>query len=184
MIETILIERMIYIFFMCAGMRCIRTVQEITRIQGQKKATSVLIALDTTLFLFVFRDVLVGEPNMIIFLTIAAGYIAGYYIGSYIEEKMALGKVEVSIKIGKEHSHKLARVLRENGFIFIQSKRYYSHKGKLRKMHEGIIYRKELPKLKKITEEFNIVGVVSDIKSTFGKEIFSTKEYLKINKEI
>ncbi|MCK5176257.1 MAG: hypothetical protein KAQ92_00900, partial [Candidatus Aenigmarchaeota archaeon] len=71
-----------------------------------------------------------------------------------------------------------------NGFIFIQSKRYYSHKGKLRKMHEGIIYRKELPKLKKITEEFNIVGVVSDIKSTFGKEIFSTKEYLKINKEI
>ena len=178
-----MIDRIIYVFIMCAGMRCIKTIQDITKIHGHRSITAILIALDTTLFLFVFRDVLVGELNILIFLAIAAGFIFGYYIGDYIENKMALGKVKITIKIAKSNSHKLASVLRENGFVFIQSKRYYSHKGKLRKIHEGIIYRNELPKLRNITKEFKIIGSVEDVKSTFGKKIISTKEYLELSEE-
>ena len=168
---------------MCVLMRCIKTVQDITKIQGQKKATAVLIAIDTTLFLLVFRDVLIGELSIPLFIAIASGYIVGYYLGDYIENKMALGKVKVTIKIGKSKSHELARVLKEHGFIFTQSKRHYNHNGKLRKLHEGIIYRNELPTLKRITKKFNFVASIEDVKGTFGKRLINTKEYLELSKE-
>jgi len=163
-------------------MRSIKTIQSITQIGGHKTITAFLLAMETLIFLLVFKNVITGELTIFVIIAVTAGYVLGYLIGSYIEDKMALGKVIITIKIAKEKSEKLAIVLRDNGFIFIQSKRFYSHKGKLRKIHQGIIYRKELPHLKSITKDFNIVASVENIKSTFGKKIISAKDYLDLDK--
>lgn len=174
-----MILRLIIIFGLCMVIRTIKTVQKINEISGQKTITAILIGLDTTLFLLVFNNLLSGDLNAYLVLSMALGYIAGYYLGAYIEEKMALGQVEVTIKISKEDSKELFKVLKANGFIFTRSQRVYSHKNKPRKIYQGIIYRKELPKLKKILEEFSFIAYVEPIKSIFGKKIVSSDEYLK-----
>ena len=177
-----MILRLAYIFLMCGVMRCIKTIQSITQIGGHKAITAFLIAMETLIFLLVFKNVITGDLTVLIIVAVIAGYVLGYLIGSYIEDKMALGKVIVTIKIAKEKSKDLSKVLKEHGFIFIQSKRFYSHKGKLRKIHQGIIYRKELPHLKAITKDFNIVASIENLKDTFGKKIISSKDYLDLDK--
>lgn len=171
--------RLAYIFVMCILIRCIKTIQNLTQISGQKFVTAVLIAIDTIFFLLIFKNVLTGELTYGLILAVASGYIVGFYIGTYMEEKMALGKVKVTIKIAKEKSIELFETLNEEGFIFTRSKRHYTHTGKLRKYYEGVIYRKELPKLKNLTKDFKAVFVVENIKSTFGKPIYTAKEYQK-----
>jgi len=175
----LMIERLLFIYFACVIIRSIKTVQKINEILGHKIVTAFTIGLDTILFLLVFKDLLSGDLTIWLILSMSLGYITGYYLGSFIEDRMALGKVTVTIKIAKENAPKLAKKLKEEGFIFIQSKRFYSHRGKLRKLFQGLIYRKELPKLKKITKEFKVIGIVENVKSTFGKEMFSSEEYLK-----
>ncbi len=172
------ITRLTYIFLMCILIRCIKTIQNITQIAGQKFVTAVLIALDTVFFLLIFKTLLTGDLSASLIFTVSLGFIVGYYIGSYIEEKMALGKVKVTIKVAKERSSELFESLNEEGFIFTRSTRHYTHRGKLRKYYEGIIYRKELPKLKETTKGFNALFIIENIKDTFGKKIFTSKEYL------
>ncbi|PLW79540.1 hypothetical protein C0585_07140 [Candidatus Woesearchaeota archaeon] len=174
-----MIERILFIYFACVIIRSIKTVQKINEILGHKIVTAFTIGLDTILFLFVFKNLLSGDLTIWLILAMASGYISGYYLGAFIEDRMALGKVMVTIKIAKENAPKLAKKLKEGGFIFIQSKRFYSHRGKLRKLFQGLVYRKELPKLKKVTKEFKVLGIVENVKSTFGKEMFSSEEYLK-----
>lgn len=99
--------------------KSISTVKSIVRIGGHKFMTMTLIAIDTILFVFIFNDVLSGELSLPIVLSLVGGYLVGYYIGTLIEEKMALGKVFVTIKIAKKDSHDLADRLKQNGFIFI-----------------------------------------------------------------
>ena len=172
-----------YIFLMCMIMRCVKTIQNITQIGGYKTITAFLLAIETLILLLVFKNVITGELTILVITAVIAGYVLGYLVGSYIEDKMALGKVMITIKIAREKSKKLAEALRDNGFIFIQSKSFYSHKGKLRKIHQGIIYRKELPKLKAITKDFQIVASVENLKDTFGKKIISSKDYLDLDKQ-
>lgn len=177
------ITRLSYIFFMCILIRCIKTIQNITQISGQKFVTALLIALDTVFFLLIFKNLLTGELTTELIFTVSLGFIVGYYIGSYIEERMALGKVKVTIKIPKEKSIDLFETLNQQGFIFTRSTRHYTHRGKLRKYYEGVIYRRELPKLKEATKGFNALFIIENIKDTFGKKILTSKEYLSYHKQ-
>ena len=178
-----MILRVIYIFVMCIFIRGIKTIQNISQVLGHKMLSASLIGVDTVLFLLVFKDVMSGDMSVPIVLAMAFGYIAGYYLGSIVEDKIALGHVFITLKVAKENSRNISNLLKQNGFIFITSKRYYSHKGKFRKLHKGIIHRRDLPKLKHILHEQNIVGIVENVKETFGKRIISTKEYLEVEKD-
>jgi len=171
--------RLIYIFILCVLIRSIKTVQNISQNSGHKALSAVLIALDTTFFLLVFKDVITNELTTSVIASVALGYVVGYFIGTFIEERIALGKVVITIKIPKEKSPELAKILKDNGFVFIQSKRYYSHKGKLKKILHGVIYRKELPKLKKIVKGLPIIATVEHVKDTFGRKMVSSKQYLE-----
>ncbi|MFH0832307.1 MAG: hypothetical protein V1900_01105 [Candidatus Aenigmatarchaeota archaeon] len=177
-----MIIELIQLFVLSVIIRSIKTIEDITQIGGHKTITAFLIVIETVFFLYVFRAIVLSDLNLFLLVAVAGGYVAGYYLGSIIEDKMALGKLIVTIKISKSHSKHLSKILRDNGFVFIQSKRFYTHKGKLRKIHQGIIYRKELPKLKHITKDLPIIATVEDVKSTFGKKIISSKDYLEANK--
>ena len=133
--------------------------------------------------MLVFKDVLTNDLTIPVMLAVAIGYMVGYLLGTFIEEKIALGKAVVTIKIRKSKSPELAKILKENGFQFIQSKRHYSAKGKLKKIFQGVVYRKELPKLKVITKDLPIIATVEQVKATFGREMIKAKDYLEIEKE-
>ena len=178
-----MIERLVFIFLMCLGIRSIGTVQKINEIAGHKRIAALLIGVDTILFLLVFKNLITGELTLPVVFSMALGYIGGYFLGTFIEEKMALGKVLVTIKISKRYSKDLFKVLNDNGFVFVRTKRVYTHKNKPKKIYQGIIYRKELPKLKSILKDFKILAYVEPIKTTFGQNIVSSKEYLQDNKE-
>lgn len=175
--------RLLMVFVACVGINAIKTVRKITEINGHKRVAAILIGIDTLLFMLVLKDFITNELSVAIVISMAVGYSIGYLIGSLVEEKMALGKVKVTIKIPKRESKKLWRKLNENGFVFIRTQRVYSHKNKPRKIYEGVIYRKELQKLRKILRDFNIVASVHPVKMNFGKRILSSNEYLKIRKE-
>ncbi|MCD6398791.1 MAG: hypothetical protein J7L08_02615 [Candidatus Aenigmarchaeota archaeon] len=174
-----MIERLVFIFLMCLGIRAIGTVQKINEIAGHKRIAAFLIGVDTILFLLVFKNLITGELTLPVVFSMALGYIGGYFLGTFIEEKMALGKVLVTIKISKRYSKDLFKVLNDNGFVFVRTKRVYTHKNKPKKIYQGIIYRKELPKLKSILKDFKILAYVEPIKTTFGQNIISSKEYLR-----
>ena len=171
------------IFIFCVLIRSIKTVQNISQNSGHKFLSAFLIALDTGFFLVVFKDVITNELTLPIIAAVALGYVTGYFLGSFIEDKIALGKAVVTIKVPKEKAKDLAKLLRKHGFVFIQSKRFYSHKGKLKKILQCVVYRKELPKLKKLTKGMPIIATVEHVKDTFGRKIVSAKEYLEIEKE-
>ena len=177
-----LIERLVYVFLMCVAIRSINTLQKINMIDGNKSVTAILIGLDTTLFLLVFKNLLSGDLNVPVVGAMAFGYITGYYLGTFIEEKMALGKVLVTIKISKSKSKELHKRLRDNGFVFTRTKRVYSQKNKLKKIYQGIVFRKELPKLRKVLSDLKVVAYVEPLKATFGQKLVTSDEYLKDNK--
>jgi uncharacterized protein YebE (UPF0316 family) len=170
---------LITIFILCVLIRSIKTVQNISQNSGHRVLSAFLIVADTSFFLLVFKDVITNDLTVSVVAAVALGYVVGYFIGTFIEERIALGKVVVTIKIPKEKSRDLAKVLKENGFIFVQSKRYYSHKGKLKKIQTGVIYRKELPKLKKITKGLPVIATVEHVKDTFGRKMITSKQYLE-----
>ncbi|MCD6367560.1 MAG: hypothetical protein J7L45_00580 [Candidatus Aenigmarchaeota archaeon] len=179
-----MILRLFLIFLAAMLIRTVGTLQKINEFEGRKKIAALLIGIDTILFLLVFKNILTYELTIPVVASMALGYMTGYFVGSFIEEKMALGKVLVTIKISKRYSKKLHKVLKENGFIFVRTKRVYTHKNKPKKIYQGIIYRKELPKLKKILSGFKLVAYVSPIKYHFGSKIVSSEEYLRDNKRI
>lgn len=172
------------IFVATMTIRTIGTIRKINEYEGRKSIAAALIGIDTVLFLLVLKDILSSEVTVPVVSVMALGYITGYFVGAFIEEKMALGKVLVTIKISKKYSKELYKVLKENGFIFIRTKRVYTHKNKPKKIYQGIIYRKELPKLKKILSGFKLIAYISPIKYHFGIRIISSEEYLKDQKRI
>lgn len=174
-----MILRILMIFLMCVLTRTIRTVQKLNETSGNRKITAFLIGLDTIIFLLIFKNVLSDDLSVGIVISMASGYIIGYYIGSAIESKMALGKILVTIKIGKDQSKALWKILTENGYVFTRSKRIYTHKNKSRKLYQGVIFRKELPELKSLIKKLNYFAYTEPIKSTFGKEIVSSKDYIQ-----
>jgi uncharacterized protein YebE (UPF0316 family) len=159
--------------------KVINTIFKLNEISGNRGIAILLLGVDTTLFLLIFKNVISGDLTVPIVFTMAFGYMAGYTIGCFIEEKMALGKVNVVIKISKKNFKELSKVLTQNGFIFVRTKRVYSQNGKLKKLYQGIVFRKELPKLKKILKDFSFVAYLEPIKGTFGKKILTSKEYSK-----
>ena len=178
-----MIERLAFVFLACMGINAVKTLRKINEIAGHRKAATMLIAVDTIIFLLVFRDLITNELTVPVVAVMAIGYVTGYNIGSWVEEKMALGEVSVTIKIPKSQSKELWRRLKESGFVFTRTQRAYSHKDKPRKFYHGIIFRKELPKLKKILDGLNYVSHAEPVKDIFGKRLVKSDEYLEKEKK-
>ncbi len=176
-----MIERLVFVFLACMGINTIKTLRKINEIAGHRKIATTLIAVDTVIFLLVFRDLITNKLTIPIVAVMAIGYVIGYNMGSWIEEKMAIGEVSVTIKIPKKQSKELWRRLRKNGFVFTRTQRAYSHKDKPRKFYHGIIFRKELPKLKHTLKGLNYVSHAQPVKDLSGKKIVKSDDYL--NKE-
>ncbi|NLJ64794.1 MAG: DUF2179 domain-containing protein [Christensenellaceae bacterium] len=85
--------------------------------RGERKLGSILSFVEITLWVFIASSVLTDVQNdPIKGVLYAAGFMLGNYVGSLIEEKLAIGTTKVEAIVSGKSGHELAESIREKGF--------------------------------------------------------------------
>ncbi len=90
------------------------TVRTVLITRGEKVYGSVIGFIEVVIWLYVVGAVLVGiKDDPIRMIVYAFGFACGNYLGSFLEEKLALGVLTINIIASKENGEKIAAILRE-----------------------------------------------------------------------
>lgn len=134
------------------------------------KPVYVTLFIDACVFTYALKLVTSGD-NFLFILTFAFGKMAGGYFANIVEDKMAIGNLEVSLYSNNKKAYELADTLRSSGFG-VTTILGHGMKGKTRISLQITLKRKELSLLKEIVEEFgyeDATMVVREIKDVTGK---------------
>ncbi|MDO9629018.1 MAG: DUF5698 domain-containing protein [Acholeplasmataceae bacterium] len=94
----------------------IGTMRIILISKGYKKPGSILAFFEVLLWIFVASTVIMGMTNAPLKgIIYALGFAIGVYIGSIIENKVAVGKILIHVITSKESSVDIISVLRQSG---------------------------------------------------------------------
>ena len=91
------------------------TVRQILIIRGRKGIASISAFFEIMIWVLAISRVITELDKIYYMLAFAAGFASGNYLGSYIEEKIALGYMFAYI-VPKKRTNDLAHKLREAGF--------------------------------------------------------------------
>lgn len=106
-----------YLFIFCArvvDMSC-TTVRTILLVRGQRLIAAVIGFFEVSVYILALNQVVGRLNNPLNLLFYALGFATGNYVGSVIEERVALGFVTVEI-IPTRPDSRLPQLLREEGF--------------------------------------------------------------------
>lgn len=134
------------------------------------KPVYVIMFVDAILFTVGLKMVTNGESFLFI-LAFAFGKITGVYIANILEDKIAIGTLEVSFYANGEKAIEIADTLRHLGYG-VTTLKGYGINGTPRYLLDITIERKELPLLKNIFKKFgydNATMVIREIKGFSGK---------------
>lgn len=92
------------------------TLRTVLLTRGEKLWAAVIGFFEVLIWLFVVGNVLVGikEDPFRMFIY-AFGFACGNFIGSTIEEKLAIGIVTINVTVQERDSFKIVEILREAG---------------------------------------------------------------------
>ncbi len=169
-----MILNLLIMFGMAVIIKVINTFSKLSEIRGNRKLAVILLGIDSFLFLLVFKNIMSNASNLPVIFMVSVGFMTGYILGGKLEERVAIGFVAATIKVAKKDSKELYKRLNDSGFIFTRSKRIYSPNGGQRKVYHGILFRKELPKLKKCLKSLNHITYTEPVKDVFGKKMIKT----------
>lgn len=170
-----MILNLLLMFGVAVLIRIISTFSKLSELRGNRKLAVIFLGIDSFLFLLVFKNLMNDDFGMLGVLMLSVGFMVGYLLGGKLEEKVALGYITATIKVAKRDSKILFKRLNDTGFIFTRTQRIYTHLGNARKVYHGILFRKELPKLKKCLEGLDHITYTETVKDIFGKKILRTK---------
>jgi len=91
------------------------TVRQILIIRGRKGIASISAFFEIMIWVLAISRVITELDKIYYMLAFAAGFASGNYLGSYIEEKIALGYMFAYI-VPKRRTNDLAHELRKAGF--------------------------------------------------------------------
>ena len=95
----------------------IGTIRVILITKGYRKPGTLLAVVEILLWVFVASVVISGvADNPIKGVIYSLGFAAGVYIGSLIESRIAVGKMEIHVISSKTSGANIAKVLRRNGY--------------------------------------------------------------------
>jgi uncharacterized protein YebE (UPF0316 family) len=163
-------------FFIAILIKVINTFSKLSEIRGNRKLAVVLLGIDSFLFLMVFKRVMTNTSTLPVVVMLSVGFMVGYILGGKLEEYVALGNIAATIKVAKKDSKVLFKRLEDAGFIFTRTKRIYTHTGIPVKLYHGILFRKELPKLKKCLKGLDHITYTETVSGVFGKKLIRTKK--------
>jgi len=91
------------------------TMRQILIIRGRRGIASVSAFFEIMIWILAISRVITQLDKIYYMIAFALGFASGNYLGSYIEERIALGYMFAYI-VPKKRSHDLAHKLREAGF--------------------------------------------------------------------
>ena len=150
----------ILIFFAKIIEVALMTIRTVLLTKGHKVFASVIGFIEVVIWILAVSTILgsiTDDPLKI--AVYAGGFSVGCYVGSWLEEKLALGLVTIQIIVELDEARRLAEILRsqEIGVTIVEGE------GKVKK--RGILMahtqRKLQSKMLKIMEENSIQGVIS-----------------------
>lgn len=91
------------------------TIRMLMVVQGRRKHAAIIGFFEVTIYIVALGKVVNGLSNPGNLLAYALGFASGNYIGSYIEEKIALGNLTAQV-ILNDKGTAIIQELRNNGF--------------------------------------------------------------------
>lgn len=93
------------------------TIRMLMVVQGRRKYAAIIGFFEVTIYIVALGKVVNGLSNPGNLLAYALGYASGNYIGSYIEEKIALGNLTAQVILNdNDNDDNIIDELRNNGF--------------------------------------------------------------------
>jgi len=141
-----------FIFFARILDVSVGTLRLILMGRGYKKVAPLLGFIEIFIWVIAISKIMENLNNWVNYIFYAGGFSAGTYIGMYIEEKLAIGKVMVRI-ITRRGAEPLIKTIRKNGFGVT----YVEARGSQEDVH--VIFttckRKRLNKLLALVHDYN-----------------------------
>ncbi len=155
----------------------IGTIRIVMVSKGQKFWAPFLGFFEVLIWLIAMSKIFENIDNWVCYVTYAAGFATGNYIGLKLEEKLAVGLVKIQI-ITRKEAKKLIEALIEAGYGIT----HQDAKGANQNVSiiYSIINRKDLHKVEKIVSAHNPNAFYSieDVKFV-NKKVFSQQAVLK-----
>lgn len=134
------------------------------------KPVYITMFIDACVFTYAMKMVTEGDGIWSV-LAFAFGKVYGAHIATVVEDKIAIGILEVSLYASGQKALTLADTLREMGYG-VTTIKGYGLNGQPRFTLDITLERKEFPLLKKILHKFDYddaTMVVRELKSVSGK---------------
>lgn len=125
------------------------TLRTITVVNGRKWLSAILYAIIGLIWVIAVGAVVSNVQDYPLrLLSFVAGYFFGSYLGSWLEEKIALGNNMLTAIVDKENGQNVADTLRDNGFAVTTMDAYGKDADRLILMI--IVSRRQISKVSKI----------------------------------
>ncbi len=156
------------VFILNAVSTCLGTLKTIFLSKQIIKPVYAAVFLDAFIFAYAFK--LIAESSGFVYiLAFALGRLSGVFIGNFIENKIAIGLLEVTVYKHIEDGIKLADELRRSGYS-VTTEKGYGLQGRERLVLNIILPRKELPELQEtLSQTGKLNMMIKNISRTYGK---------------
>lgn len=134
------------------------------------KPVYITMFIDACVFTYAMKMVTEGDALWSV-LAFAFGKVYGAHVANLVEDKMAIGVLEVSLYANGEKAITLADTLREMGYG-VTTVKGYGLNGQPRFTLDITLERKELPLLKNVLHKFgydDATMVIRELKGVSGK---------------
>ncbi|MBV6397153.1 MAG: hypothetical protein HFACDABA_02758 [Anaerolineales bacterium] len=145
------------------------TIRIIFTSRGKKNIAPLLGFVEVFIWVSVIAQITRGAHNMIAYLAYAAGFASGTYIGMWIEERLAIGKLVIRAILSESQAG-LADVLRAAGYG-VTSVDAQGGKGPVKLIYT-IVNRKDLP------------DVIGTIHGGYPKIFFTVEELRSVEQGV
>lgn len=145
------------------------TLRTVLITRGEKVYGAIIGFFEVTIWLYLVNKVLVGiNEDPIRMVIYALGFACGNYLGSVIEEKLALGLLTISVIVSEADGDILAEHLRKDNIGVTKIKAEGINENKSILMVHAKRRRKN--EIIKLIESTNVNAVISinDIKTVYG----------------
>lgn len=157
----------------------IGTMRVIFVMSGKKKIAPIMGFLESFIWLLAIRQIFQNVDNIFTYVAYAGGYGTGTFVGMYIEEKLALGRVVVRV-ITKTTSENLVNHLKQKEYRFANLDAE-GNEGKVNVLFT-VVKREHLPDLLRMIKQYNPQAfyTIEGIKRASDEHGTETKDRLSV----
>lgn len=181
----------ILIFFARVVDMSLETLRVIFITKGYKYLAPAIGFFEILVWLFAIEQIITNVTNIVAYIAYGAGFATGTFLGIYVEEKISVGKVMITIIVTK-NIRQMIKALKKAGFVMTMMNARGSTEKKNVKYIFTVVKRFNVKKVIKIVERYDYKAFYSVEAVHIAAERESSKygperhfaNFLKFHKEI